>query len=81
MWLVAVIGRGMSQADIQRALGTAPGVIGRWLYGERRPRVDQIDRIHEVFRIPHSVWSRKPERAFKVPAERAREARRPRKAA
>lgn len=52
--------RDWSQGDLQRKLGVASGLIGRWLHGEKRPGAVWASKIEEAVGIPASAWGREP---------------------
>lgn len=57
----------MSEEAIRVALGMSRGVVGRWLYGDRRTELDQAVRVQQVFGIPCEAWTRAPTEPFTVP--------------
>lgn len=81
-WL-ALDKRGWSQADLQRRLkgrarpdGTSlplrPGVVSRWLYGDRRPSTDALVQLEHVLGVPVTAWLRPPLRKFSPPHAEAK---------
>ena len=57
--------REWSQGELRRHVGVAPGVVSRWLYGEKRPSAVWAARIEEVTGVPASAWGKEPSRATK----------------
>lgn len=53
---LALQARGLSQNRANKLLGTASGMMARWLYGDRRPSLAMAVRCLELFGIPVEAW-------------------------
>lgn len=71
LW-VTMLKRGESAEDVTRSLGVARGMVGRWLYGDRRPDRSSTQRLVEKYRIPASAWDEEPTEAFAIPEHEPR---------
>lgn len=74
LWL-ALEQRGLNQTEAARLLVDAArkircdgGMLGRWLYGDRKPGRLLASRILEIFGVPIEAWDRRPKKAFAPPA-------------
>jgi transcriptional regulator with XRE-family HTH domain len=70
LWL-ALRERDWNQSVAERQLGVSPGLVNRWLYGERRPGLEHALLIERALGIPASGWHREPALAFEPPAAAA----------
>lgn len=59
-----------SQAEFQRGLGLAPGMLANYLYGERRAGREVAVLFQQRLGIPIEAWSKSPLEAFVPPAAR-----------
>ncbi len=66
LWAV-VDNREITQAGLTAALGARPGVVSRWLYGDRRPSIEWAAKIERLFRIPARLWAEPATEAFEPP--------------
>ena len=48
--------RGLSQGDVRRATDVTPGVVSRWLTGERCPSLASAIRLRDAYRIKLELW-------------------------
>ena len=73
LWL-AMAKRHETAEDVTRKLGVARGMVGRWLYGDRRPDRLSTQKLVEKYRIPATAWDSPPEVAFEIPENEPRKA-------
>lgn len=67
LWAVVdVLGR----SSVARTLGVQSGVVGRWLYGDRRPSIECAAKIERELRIPARLFAAAPLEPFVPPAAR-----------
>ncbi len=55
---------GLRPADVTRALEASPGVVVKWLYGDRRPGRAWAERIAAEFQISPARWDEPPSQPF-----------------
>ena len=55
-----------TQADLMRAVDSADGVVGRWLYGDHRPSPPFAKLLEELddIRIDRDLWFVPPQEPF-----------------
>lgn len=56
------------QAELARRLGKDRATVSRWIYGDRRPRIDAMIEIQRKFGVAADTWGRKPTQEFQPPA-------------
>lgn len=60
----------LSQWGLTRLLGTKPGVVSRWLYGDTRPGWDWANKILSACDVPLDAWTKPSSVRFVPPAAR-----------
>jgi hypothetical protein len=55
------------QVALAAALKADPGLVSRWLYGDRMPSLTWSVRIHEQMGIAPAEWGRAPAAPFLLP--------------
>lgn len=53
--------RGLSQGDVREATRVTPGVVSRWLTGERCPSLVSAIRLRDEYKIKLEWWLEEPE--------------------
>ena len=69
LWL-AMEERGWSQAQLAKSIAAQPGVVPRWLYGDRKPSWDWAATLRDSFGISLDAWTVAPTQPFRLPASR-----------
>ena|SRR2546428_8092223 len=49
-------GKGMSQEDLAKLMGTTANTISRWETATYRPSVAELDRLSRIFGVPITVF-------------------------
>jgi plasmid maintenance system antidote protein VapI len=52
--------RGLSAADVGRAVDAGRHVVCRWLSGQRRASIEYAVRIESLFGVPVADWTKAP---------------------
>jgi transcriptional regulator with XRE-family HTH domain len=66
LWLL-LEARGWSQTRLMSELGTT-GLVPGWLYGDKKPSLDNAFRLKALFGIEPELWARPPAKPFVLPA-------------
>jgi transcriptional regulator with XRE-family HTH domain len=61
-------GRGMSQEELSKAVGTTANTISRWETAAYKPSVEDLENLSRFFGVPISVFFRNIEPASKAQA-------------
>lgn len=64
--------RGLTQGQAERLIGTHPGLLNRWLYGERRPGLKLALDIERIFGVPAITWTVDLLEPFELPPHDAK---------
>lgn len=67
LWL-ALAERKWTQAMAETKIGTAAGLVNRWLYGDQRPGLAYALALQKLFNIPLVAWNQEPKKRFELPA-------------
>lgn len=50
IWLKKVLAENqMMQIDLAHTLGVTDVTVSRWVHGERKPRIEQLEKILDIF--------------------------------
>lgn len=71
LWLELDV-REMRQCDAERLIGTRPGTLCRWLYGDKLPGLSSAIVVERHFpTVLPRLWRVEPAQPFSPPAARA----------
>lgn len=70
LWAVVDTKCERNQSTLAEALGADPGLVSRWLYGDRVPGLVWALELERLYGIDPSLWKSKPKRGFVLPGVR-----------